>query len=369
MKVLNILTSPLVYDGISMSNMNYFRNMDKNKIQIDFVVPVVEENIKKEIEEEKGHVYLIEGRRRATFTYMKKLIKLIREKKYDIVQAHGSSAILCIEMIAAKKAGCKIRIAHSRNTKADHKIADKLLRPIFYRTYTHGFACGEEAGKWLFGNRKFEIINNGKNVEEYQFNYKIRKEMREKNGLDNKIVIGHVGNFNEQKNHNYLIDIFYELTKNNGNKYKLILLGDGGLRKDIEEKVKNLKLENQVLFVGKTAEVSKWLQAMDIMVFPSKFEGFPNVLVEWQIAGLPCLISDKITDKVKLTNLVQFESIEEKPKKWAIRIKNIKLEDREANKEMLLTQIKEKGFDIKENARRLEKIYMQLYNIEQEHNA
>lgn len=349
-----------------MSNMNYFRNMDRNKVKIDFIAPDVDENIKKEIEEGKGHVYLIEGRKRNTFTYMKKLIQLIKKEQYDIVQAHGSSAILCLEMIAAKKAGCKIRIAHSRNTKANHKIADKLLRPIFYRTYTHGFACGEEAGKWLFGNRKFEIINNGKNVEEYQFDYKIRKEMREKNGLDNKIVIGHVGNFNEQKNHNYLIDIFYELTKDNSDKYKLILLGNGRLKKDIEGKVKNLNLEDQVLFVGKTTEVGKWLQAMDIMVFPSKFEGFPNVLVEWQIAGLPCLISDKITDKVKLTNLVQFESIEKEAKKWAIRIKNMKLENREANKKMLLTQIKEKGFDIKENAKKLEEIYMQLYNKEKE---
>jgi len=364
LKVLNILTSPFIYDGISMSNMNYFRHIDKDKIQIDFVAPDVNENIQKEIEENKGHVYIIEGRRNAPLTYMKKLSNLIKEKKYDIIQAHGSSAILCLEMIAAKKAGCNIRIAHSRNTKADHAIIDKMLRPIFYKTYTHGFACGEEAGKWLFGNRKFEIINNGKNMEEYQFNDIVRKQVRKENDLEGKLVIGHVGNFNSQKNHDYLINVFYELVKENKNLYQLVLIGEGGLRKEIEEKAKSLQIENQILFVGKTNEVNKWLQAMDIMVFPSKFEGFPNVLVEWQMAGLPCLISDKITDKVKLTNLVQFASIEEEPKKWADRIINIELEDREKNKEVLCKQIKEKGFDIKENAKKLEEIYIQLYNKE-----
>ena len=359
MKVLNVLTSSLVYDGISMSVLNYFYNIDNKKVQMEFVAPFVLEDIEKKIKEYNGKVHIIKGRKKQPLKYIKKLSALIKENKYDIVQAHGSSAILCLEMIAAKKAGCKIRVAHCRNTKCDHKMLDKILRPIFYKTYTHGFSCGELAGKWLFGNRKFYVINNGKDTEKFKYNEQVRQEIRKKYNLENKIVIGHVGNLNEQKNHTFLIDIFSELLKKNP-QYYLVLIGKGHLEIEIKKKAKTLGIENNILFVGQSSEVEKWLQAMDIMVFPSKFEGFPNVLVEWQIAGLPCVISDVITKEVKLTDLVQFVSLEESPKQWAEKIEKIKIQDRNLIKDKVINQIKEKGYDIKENAKRLEKIYEDL---------
>lgn len=359
MKVLNIFTSPLVYDGISMSVLNYFNNIDNQKIQMDFVTPSVIAEIEEQIKEKGGRVYIVKGRKKHPLNYIKQLSALVKNNRYDIVQAHGSSAMLCLEMIAAKKAGCKIRIAHCRNTKCDHKILDKLLRPIFYKTYTHGFACGEKAGKWLFRNRKFEIINNGKDIDKFKYNEEIRKEYREKYNLNDKIVIGHVGNFNEQKNHDFLIDVFYNLTKIDS-AYYLVLIGRGYTQPTIEKKIKTLGIEDKVLFVGRSSEVEKWIQAMDIMVFPSKFEGFPNVLVEWQIAGLPCVISSAITNEVKLTDLVQFISLNESPKYWAEKINQIKLQDRNLIKDKVVNQIKEQGYDIKENAKKLEKIYEEL---------
>lgn len=361
MKVLNVLTGKFQADGISNILLNYYRNISSSDIHIDFVASSVIDSIENIVKSKGGKVYLIEYRKKKPLKYMKELTKIIKEGKYDIVHAHGSSALLCLEMIAAKKAGCNIRIAHSHNTKANHKIIDKILRPIFYKNYTHGFACGEEAGKWLFGNRKFEVINNGKSIEEFEYNEEIRKQMRQENHISNEVVIGHVGRINMQKNQEYLIDIFFELNKRNRGKYKLILVGDGPLEESIKEKVKKLNLEKEVIFVGRTFEVNKWLQVMDIMVFPSRFEGFPNVLVEWQIAGLPCIISDTITKDVKLTDLVQFASIQDKPEKWAEKIEKIKIEDRQENKSMIIEQIREKGFDIKENAQKLENIYMELY--------
>lgn len=361
MKVLNVLTSPLVYDGISMSILNYFNNIDNQKIQMDFVAPSTIEEIENQIRGKGGKVHILKERKKHPLKYIKKLSVLIKENKYDIVQAHGSSAILCLEMIAAKRAECKIRIAHCHNTKCDHRLIDTILRPVFYRTYTHGFACGEEAGKWLFKNRKFEIINNGKNIEEYEYNEKIRNQMRKKYSLSNYKVIGHVGSFNYQKNHNFLIDIFYELKNRGGEKYKLVLLGGGELKSYIEEKVKKLKLQDDVIFVGRTKEVANWLQAMDIMVLPSRFEGFPLVLVEWQIAGIPCIVSDKVTPAVKMTDLVQFASIEDKPEEWANKIKKIELKDRKESKEKIIKEIKDSGFDIKEETKKLEKIYEKIY--------
>ena len=127
MKVLNVITSPLMYDGISMSVLNYFYNIDNKKVQMEFVAPFVLEDIGKKIKEYNGKVHIIKGRKKQPLKYIKKLSALIKENKYDIVQAHGSSAILSLEMIAAKKAGCKIRLGQCHNTKADHKLIDKFL--------------------------------------------------------------------------------------------------------------------------------------------------------------------------------------------------------------------------------------------------
>lgn len=365
MKILYVLPTGLIMDGISSITLNYWENIRTENMHIDFAVPFVIDSIKEKIELTDSKIYLIKGRKRHPLKYMNKLAKIIKENKYDIVHTNGSSAMLVLEMLAAKKAGCKIRIAHSHNTKTNYPIIDKLLRPIFYKTYTHAFACGEEAGKWLFGKRKFQIINNGRSIQKFQYNKETRKKIREKYNLQNQIVLGHVGTFNYQKNHEYLIDVFSELIKNSDKKYKLILIGDGKFKNAIEEKVKKLNIQDKVVFVGKTNEVQNWLQAMDIMVFPSRFEGFPAVLVEWQIAGLPCIISDKITDKVKLTELVQFESIEKSPKEWVNKIKNIIIEDREKNKVEILKQIKESGFDIEENGKELEEKYNSLLKGEQ----
>lgn len=372
MKVLNIMTSSLTYNGISMSIMNYFRNIDNSKVQMDFVVPnIVDKEIKEEIESKECKIYELvyhngKMRQKRPIKYCRKLYKILKDEEYDAVHVHGSSAMMFMELWVAKKAKCKIRIAHSRNTKSDNEKLHNFCKPFFKHSYTDAFACGKEAGEWLFGkNSDFIIIPNGKDSNMFKYNDKIRKEYRNKYGIKDKIVIGHVGNFFYQKNHDFLIDVFHELTLLN-EKYYLVMIGYGDLEEKIRKKVEQLEIQDRVLFLGKISsdDVAKWLQAMDIMVFPSRFEGFPNVLVEWQMAGLPCLISDKITDKVKLTDLVQFASIEEKPKKWAERIKDIKLEDREKRNDMLLDEIKEKGFDIKENAKKLEKIYIQLYNRE-----
>lgn len=360
-KILMIPTSNFVNDGITNSIMNYYKYIDKQDIQIDFVVPnKLCDRLKKEMEANNSKYYEL-NRKKNPIKYIIDLKNIIKREKYDIVHAHGSSAILLLEMYAAKLAGCKIRISHSRNTKSAHPIVDKLLRPFFYRTYTHGFACGKDAGKWLFGNREFTVIPNGNDVQKFKYNKEIRQNFRKEMNLNQKKVIGHVGRFNYQKNHEFLIDIFYELTKLDSNAM-LVLIGEGKLFNDIKEKVKKLGIKEKVIFVGESLKINKWLQAMDIMVFPSRFEGFPNVVVEWQIAGLPCIISDTITTDVKLTNLVQFMSLETSPKQWAEKINQIEIIDREKIQEENIKMIREKGFDISQNANLLKQKYIEIYN-------
>lgn len=366
MKLLIIATSKFEMDGITGSIMNYYRYMDKTDMTIDFVLPNELPNyLQDDIVEDKTkiHVLPMKLRKKRPISYILKLKKIIKEGNYDIVHAHGSSAILFLEMYAAKLARCPIRIAHSRNTKCDHPIVDKILRPFFYQNYTHGFACGKKAGEWLFPKRKFTIITNGNDIQKNQYNKQIREEYRKKYNLDDKKVIGHVGNFNYQKNHEFLIEIFDQLVKLDDS-YYLVLIGEnrvnGKIKEEIEQKVKEKGLSQKVLFVGKTPEVAKWIQAMDIMVFPSRFEGLPNVVIEWQIACLPCVISSEITEEVQLTDLVKFMSLKDKPEKWAEEINNIKIINRETIKNKTIDEIREKGFDVKENAKFLKETYQEL---------
>lgn len=368
MKVLNIMTSALHYNGIGMSLLNYYRNIDSKKVQMDFLVPnVVEEKLKQDFTVNGNNFYELSYKgekmhQKRPLMYCKKLYKIIKKEKYDIVHVHGSSAMMFLQLITAKIAGVKIRIAHSRNTSSDHNFLNILCKPFFAKSYTKAFACGKEAGEWLFGKKKeVTIIPNGKDCNMFEFKQGIRDEYRKKYNLVDKKVIGHIGNFNYQKNHEFLIEVFNELCKIDKN-YYLVLAGKGTLEEEIHRKVEELGIEDKVLFLGQIAieEVSNWLNAMDIMVFPSRYEGFPNVLIEWQIAGLQCVIASTITPDVKVTNLVQFESLETSPSIWAENINKINIEDREESKENIKDQIRKSGYDIKENAKRLEKSYLEL---------
>lgn len=358
------MTNSMGFTGVSTSVLNYYNFMDKSNMQIDFIVPnKVDEKYRNHIKSNGGKVQELLMREKNPLRYMKELIKIIKIGHYDIVHAHGNSCTLLAEMLAAKIGGVKIRIAHSRNTTCTHIMIHKLLRPFFNRTYTHGFACGTDAGKWLFGKKPFTVIINGNDIKKFSYNSLIRQEYRQKYNLAEKKVIGHVGSFNDQKNHNFLIDTFYELTKLDPG-CVLFLLGDGELRKEIENKVKKLGIDKKVVFIGKTLEVSSLLQAMDIMVLPSLFEGLPNVVIEWQIACLPSIVSDKVTKDAKLTELVDFMSLEKGAKAWAKRINKVEIIDRQDISVPIIEEIRKAGYDIEENAKDLKTLYVSFVRNE-----
>lgn len=360
MKVLMVFTSRFHYTGITKVVMNYYDQLIKDEnIKIDFVVPNdIDEKLQEKINFNKSMVKILPMnlRRKRVIKYIIELCKFIKSEKYDIVHIHGSSSIMVIELIAAKLAGVRIRIVHSHNTVTDHKLLHYILYPIFSLLYTDAFACGEAAGKWLFKNKKFIIINNAQYIDKYIFNEKTRKKYRDKYNLKEKIVIGHVGAFNYQKNHKFLINVFNELVKKN-DKFYLVLIGEGPLIDDVKDEVCKLNLNDKVLFVGKTLCVDEWLNAMDIMVLPSRFEGLPNVLIEWQISGLPCLVSDHITNSVAITNLIQFCELEEK--KWIHKLNNLNY-GLNRKKKMYIDQIRDAGYDIKKESKSLIKIYNNL---------
>ncbi|MDF2472259.1 MAG: hypothetical protein K0R21_41 [Anaerocolumna sp.] len=365
-KLLIVATTYFELDGITNSLMNYYRHMDKSDMQIDFVTPnKLVKRLKKEIRANGSKIYVLPMRNSNPFTYAKILSRIVKAGEYDIVHAHGNSSTLQTEMFAAKLGGAKIRIAHSRNTSCDHRFFHWLLRPFFYRTFTHGFACGTDAGKWLFGKKPFTVIPNGNDIEKFSYCEEVRQEYRQKYNLEGKKVIGHVGSFCRQKNHEFLLDVFYELLKLDPN-HVLFLIGDGELRGEIKEKIKLLGMEQNVILTGKTLEVANLLQAMDVMVLTSRHEGLPNVVIEWQLAGLPSIVSDKVTPDVKVTDLVEFMPLEAGAKDWAEKINQVKLTDRMTIREEIKDKMRTAGYDIEENAKELKQIYNRLIaNINQ----
>lgn len=259
---------------------------------------------------------------------------------------------------AAMKAGIPIRIAHShiaQRNKGLKGIAKELLNKNFGRYATHLLACSDDAGRFLFGEDKdYEVFNNAINTESFLFNAQIRNAMRRHYGINpKKFVIGHVGRFDEQKNHMFLIDIFYKLLKKDDNAI-LILIGEGILESKIKRKVGSLGLDTKVMFMGVRKDVADLYQMMDVFVMPSLFEGLPISGIEAQAAGLGCIFSDTITQQIAITEDVEFLSLQKPADVWADRVLSHRKPYERKNRR---GEIVSAGYDITEQAIRLEQFY------------
>ena len=361
-KVLIVMTGYLTKDGISNNLMNYYKYLPKDRFVFDYVCAGISNPKQEWIEElKKNHssLFTISGRKKHPFKYIKSLRKIIREKRYEIVHAHGNSSTLFLEMLAAKKENVQIRISHSRNTSCQHKIFDFLLRPLLYLYSNVYFACGKEAGEWLFHKKKFTIIPNGNNCSKFKFDDSCQL-------LDNdKINIITSGRVNEQKNHIFFIKVFNELIKLNAN-YHFTIIGEisrKNVKYEIDKYIKVHHLENNISFLGGVSSPEKYLSSADIFVLPSLYEGFPNTLVEAQMNGLPCIVSDKITlSACVCPNVIQISISDKSIDLWVKQvIKFSSKRNRCLDSIRNIKILKEKGFDIEENSKNLEQLYYDLY--------
>lgn len=315
MKTLQVFTIAITRNGITMFALQRADTLREAGITMDFACfNAVEPALLAEIEGHGICVHRLKSRR-LTLSYVKELAALVRENGYELVHAHGNSSSLFFDMLGAALGGCRVRVAHSHNTTCRFLRKDKLLRPLFYRSYTDAAACGTDAGRWMFGHRPFVVLPNGIPVAQFQYSPAMRKEMRATLGIAQDVpVIGHVGRFNDQKNHAFLIEIFRALLKRRPDAC-LLSVGDGFWEKHIHEEA--AKLNGRVIFTGSVQNPWDYLAAMDRMVLPSLYEGFPTVLLEWQCAGLPILASDAITREVALTPLVQYKALADGAESWA----------------------------------------------------
>ena len=341
--------------------MNYYRNIDKDKIQFHFLCDEDSTNIPyEEIEKLGGKVIVIPPYQKL-FKYQKELYRIFKENDYKIVHSHISTLSVF-----------PFRIAHSHSTsnKKEWKrnLIKNILRPFSKLYANQFFACSELSGRWLFGekalkNGKIKIINNAIDLEKFKFNKEKRNEIRKKLNIDeNIILVGHIGRFVTQKNHEFLIDVFNEIIKKGKQEKfysKLILIGQGNLKENIIEKIKYLGLQDYVIFTGQTTNVSDYYNAMDIFVLPSLYEGLPVVGIEAQANGLLCEFSTDMTKETKVLNTTKFISLKETPKIWAEMI----LEDYKNFKRLdSFDEMTKNNFNIIEEAKKLEEYYINLNN-------
>ncbi len=349
--------------GVESVVMNYYRNIDRSSVQFDFICDSDSTDIPyDEIKALGGEVYLVSPYQKV-FAYRKALVKLFREKKYQIVHSHLNT-LSVFPLSAAKKAGVKIRIAHSHSTtnKKEWKknLLKQILRPwskVFANNY---FCCSELAGRWQFGNKAYDegkvfLLRNSIDLEKFRFNDDLRKSKRKELGIPEDVfVVGHIGRFMPQKNHSFLIDIFKSLHEKD-DKTLLVLAGQGPLFEDIKNKVEAMKLSDSVMFLGQRNDVSEIYQAFDVFVLPSLYEGLPVVIVEAQGTGLKCLTSDKVSMESKISDDLDFISLDGIDL-WTDRILALRNYQRKDNFEVCTNN----GYNIKKNAENLLEKYNAL---------
>ena len=287
--------------------MNIFKNVDRTKYQFDFVVQ--SNNIgyyEEEIKEMGGKIYRITNFSKNPIKHIIELRRIFKDNHYDVFHRHANSSIIFIDLLVAKISKVKTRIAHCHSTHSNHNnVIHYIFRSFVNQTSNIRLACSKEAGLFMFGKSNFSVINNGINIKQFLFNQKTRKKIRkELNILDDSLVIGHVGRFAPEKNHDFIINFFERILEKGINNTILMLIGDGPCMDKIKKQVSSKKLEEKVIFLGNKNNVYDYLQAMDIFVFPSLYEGLGISLIEAQASGLKCIVSDRIPDEAIVTKNV-----------------------------------------------------------------
>ena len=351
--------------GVEAVVMNYYRHIDRTKIQFDFLCDDDSTNIPyEEIEKLGGRVILIPPYQKV-FKYHKELKKIFKENKYKIVHSHINT-LSVFPLFAAKCACVPIRIAHSHSTTNKKEWKKNLLK-ITLRPFSKAFAtkymcCSELAGRWLFGDKEYDkgnvyLLNNAIDLDKYKYDEKVRKAKRTELNIDDPtLVVGHIGRFVEQKNHRFLIDIFFEIHKKNSDSL-LLLAGQGPLLDEIKEKVHNLGLDNNVRFLGQRSDANELYQAFDLFLLPSLYEGLPVVGVEAQAAGNLCYLSNDMTKETKVLDSTKFMSLSNSAEEWATAILN---DVKNYCKHDTKDEVSKYGFNIEKEADKLEKYYESL---------
>lgn len=311
----------MVGGGVEQVVMNYYRHIDRDRVQFDFLVDRDSTDVPKvEIEELGGRVFIIPPYQ-DLHRYSRELCALFEREQWRIVHSHINT-LSVFPLRAAARAGVPVRIAHSHSTSGDGELVRNLMKLIlrhFSNQFpTHRFACGDYAGRWLFGNEsQFELIYNAIDVASFSPSVEKRRSIRSELDIDDStMVIGHIGRFTRQKNHQFLLQIFDELLKKEPNSC-LLLVGTGELVNGIASMADSMGIADKIKFLGRRSDVCDLYNAMDVFCLPSLYEGLPVVGVECQAARVPLVTSSEVSSELRLSALVKFEDLSVDPTVWA----------------------------------------------------
>lgn len=351
--------------GMETLIMNFYRNIDREKVQFDFLVHKNKKGFyDQEIEEMGGRIFRLSVLSdKNLFKYLKDLTGFFQtHPEYKVVHCHHNSLGVFV-LHAAKKAKVPCRISHSHTAgfmKSVRGIFNYCFSRFFKVYATDRFACGKEAGKYMYGKRNFKIISNGINIEKFRFKEDIRNLRRKELGYSDCFVIIHVGRFFSVKNHEFLVQVFHDIHQKNASA-RLILVGVGPLKEKIVNMVKSLGLEKCVWFAGQRSDVNELLCAADVFLFPSLYEGLPVTLVEAQCSGIPIVCSDRVTKEIRIENQYCTLSLNAGYDIWSKAVLQFNSSDCTADRESAYQLVQAAGYDSKQIANELVEFYSNYY--------
>lgn len=370
-RILNVI-GRMDRGGIETLVMNIYRNIDRSLIQFDFLAHYnkPEADFNSEIISLGGRIFEMpqikttkSARYHMVFKYRKALKEFfISHQEYEVIHLHMTNTAALLIPIAKKYGNVKVIISHSHLTRAREGIIGlitNVLQRRIEKDSTDYFACSKEASKWFYSDKliksgAIKIINNAVDSDKFAFSESTRINTRNLLGISDKFVIGHVGRFFPQKNHKYILQIFERLLLARKNAV-LLLIGEGVLKDEIINQAKEKGIQDNIYFLGNRDDVNILMQAMDVFLMPSLFEGLPVVGVEAQASGLPCVFSDVITKEVDIIGSSKFISLESSLDTWVNEILKFELYERKNSKETIVA----KGYDIKQIAMDLQKFYLE----------
>lgn len=357
-KILVLSTLGIYYEGITSVIYSYSRELNCKNFEFHFVAY---EDVNQELKnkfQKIGVVHVLPDRKKSLVKYIQSLQKVMSDN-FDVVHIHGNSGTMCIETIVAKLHKVKKIIIQNHSVTCNHPWLNVIMKKIAFATSDKKLAVSKESGDWLYGKLPYTIMNNAIDLKRYSFNEAKRKEIREKYGFENEIVIGNVARFTSEKNHLFLLETFFELVRIFPN-IKLLLLGDGPKLEEMRKLVTDRKVDENVIFVGRVSNPEIYYSAMDLFMFPSKYESLGLVLIEAQTNGLKCFASTNIPRVSNCSKTVEYLSTDDETL-WVETAKKCIEHYDSTDRIFQATKngkyIEECGFDIKTEASKLKKIY------------
>lgn len=358
-RVLQV-TSKLFRGGAEAFIMNVYRNINRERVQFDFLTfRSPREFYEDEIERLGGRIYHVPIMEGMNFLRRRSMLDSFFAEHSSYCAIHGHMAALGGDYLAAaERAGIQRRFSHSHIADFERNPRG-YLKHAFERGFgdhaTHRLACSTSAGKYMYGDAPFVVVNNGIDIERFSFSPSSRASFRASIGAsEREPLIGHVGRFELMKNHDFLIEIFASMVRN-GLPGRLVLAGDGSLRRKMEEKVSLLGIDDRVVFLGVIEDMPSFYSGIDVFVMPSLFEGLPFSVIEAQCSGLPCVLSDTISSECKVAKDVQFLPLSAGDDAWGASVKRF-LQVAKDNRDGS-SFVRAAGYDIADVARVLEGLY------------